>query len=125
MAEEYGYKASLEVPTPDGHGQVDVLLEKEGKMIAVEISVTTSPEWELHNIQKCLIAGYEKVVVCSTSPAKLQNIQRLLKETLAEQEQGRVAFISPDAFQSVLIANQVQRKRILLSRGIVSRCSMS
>src|SRR5205085_2897851 len=62
MAETRGYKATIEAQTPDGTGKVDVLLEKDTKTIACEICVTTDAAWELHNIQKCLAAGYSIVI---------------------------------------------------------------
>lgn len=71
LAEERGYIADIEVPTKDGKGLVDVLLEKDGQSIAVEISVTTPASWELHNIKKCLAAGYHTVVVCTPHKTKV------------------------------------------------------
>ncbi len=102
MAEAQGYKASIEIPTPDGTGQVDVLLEKDGHATAVEISVTTSPEWELHNIRKCLAAGYSKVVICATQPAKLKLIQHQIASHLTAQEQAKVQVILSADLQSLL-----------------------
>jgi hypothetical protein len=96
LAEQYGYRASLEVPTPDGGGKVDVLLEKDGKRIAVEISVSTPAEWELHNVQKCIAAGYETVVVCSSNAKKLQQISQKVLDTLSVAEQSRVQFLTAD-----------------------------
>ena len=49
MAESRGYVAKTEVLTPDGNGRVDVSLERNGKRIAVEVSVTTTDTWETHN----------------------------------------------------------------------------
>jgi hypothetical protein len=106
MAEDVGYKASVEVPTPDGHGQVDVLLEKDGAAIAVEISVSTTAEWELHNIQKCLAAGYEKVVVCSKDTAKLTRIEQLIKATVPEAQHSAIHLISPEQIPSILTTNK-------------------
>ena len=102
LAEGHGYKAQLEVPTPDGTGQVDVLLERDGTTIAVEISVTNTTEYEVHNVQKCLAAGYERVVVCAPNPKKLAQIERLAKDRLAPHEQLRIAYVSPDEFMTVL-----------------------
>jgi len=101
MAEAQGYKASIEVPTPDGQGQVDVLLEKGGQTLAVEISVTTTPEWELHNIRKCLAAGYNRVVVCASQPAKLKQINALIGSGLSKEEQTKVQAISSNDLQSL------------------------
>ncbi|MGZ3948216.1 MAG: TraM recognition domain-containing protein [Flavisolibacter sp.] len=103
MAEAQGYKASVEAPTPDGKGLVDVLLEKNGQTIAVEISVTTNPEWELHNIQKCLAAGYSRIVICATQPAKLKLIQQQIATHLSEQEQTRVQVIAANDLNSLFM----------------------
>ena len=101
MAEAHGYKASLEVPTPDGTGLVDVLLERGTDTIAVEISVTTTPHWELHNIQKCLAAGYSRVVVCASQPAKQKAIQQQITARLSVQEQQNVQVILSTDIQSL------------------------
>jgi len=65
MAEDKGYKATIEQPTADGSGRVDVALERNGKRIACEISVTSTPEQELKNIEKCLASDFERVILCS------------------------------------------------------------
>jgi len=101
MAEAQGYKASLEVPTPDGTGLVDVLLEKGTDTIAVEISVTTTPEWELHNIQKCLAAGYGRIVVCATDAAKLKLIQQHINVSLSKEEQTKIQVIASSDIQKL------------------------
>lgn len=102
MAESQGYRASLEVPTPDGNGQIDVLLEKGEQTIAVEISVTTSAEWELHNIQKCIVAGYSRIVViCTTQGAKIKSIQQQIVSHLSKNEQKKVHVISSNDIQSI------------------------
>jgi hypothetical protein len=96
IAEQYGYKANLEAPTPDGKGKVDVLLERAGKQIAVELSVSTPAEWELHNIQKCIAAGYDSIVVCSSNARKLQRIKEKADATLSAAEFSRVQFLATD-----------------------------
>jgi hypothetical protein len=47
----------VEEPTPDGKGSVDVALERAGWRLACEISVTSTVEQEVGNIEKCLTAG--------------------------------------------------------------------
>jgi len=78
MAEANGYKASLEVPTPDCKGKVDVLLERDGKTIAVEVSDTTEAVWELHNIEKCITANYTQIYACVTEPKTRHVLQKLI-----------------------------------------------
>jgi hypothetical protein len=96
MAEQRGYRAVTEEPTSDGSGRVDVGLEREGKRIACEISVTTNDVHELQNIEKCLKAGYEKVLVCSPDKKNLDAIQRLTSEKLEIADREKVLFFSPD-----------------------------
>lgn len=101
-AEEYGYRSSVEVCTPDGTGFVDVLLEKETVTIAVEISVTTAAQWELHNIEKCLAAGYTRVIVCSKDARKRKEIQALVDSTIPKSDHTKIQIISPDTIRSCL-----------------------
>lgn len=95
MAEEKGYKAVIEQPTPDGLGRVDVGLERSGKRIACEISVTTDSEHELGNIEKCLRSGYEKVILCSPEKRTLEKIRDLVMEKL-EDGIEKVMFFEPE-----------------------------
>lgn len=102
MAEAHGYKASIEMPTPDGNGQVDVLLEKGNETIAVEISHTTGAEWELHNIKKCLDAGYTRiVVVCTQTGAKMKAIEHQILAQLSTDQQKKIQVIGRNDIQSI------------------------
>jgi hypothetical protein len=96
IAEDKGYKATIEQPTPDGAGRIDVALERNGKRIACEISVTSTPEQELKNIEKCLAAGFEKVVLCSPERKILESVKSLLLLSIDKADQNRVLFFSPD-----------------------------
>jgi len=97
MAEERGYRAVIEEPTPDGAGRVDVALHRNGEKIACEISVTTTEEHELQNIIKCLAAGFGIVVVCATDRKRLEKIQSLAVRSLDSAEQTKVLFFEPEA----------------------------
>lgn len=102
IAEQYGYKAGIEVPTPDGAGLVDVLLEKDGQSIAVEISVTTGAEWEMHNIDKCLLAGYSRILVCTNDAQKLKRIRTLVAEQISEDKQAVITVLTADDLATTL-----------------------
>ncbi|WP_259068729.1 type IV secretion system DNA-binding domain-containing protein [Mucilaginibacter sp. X4EP1] len=117
MAEAHGYIAQLEVPTPDGTGQVDVLLEKNGVTIAVEISVTTSPEWELHNIKKCLAAGYNRIVVCTSQSSKLTLIQRQITAHLTPAEQQKVDAVLSNDIHTIFESTQQAKPTETLVKG--------
>jgi hypothetical protein len=96
MAESRGYKASIEEVTPDGKGRVDVSLERNGKRIACEVAMTTTEQWEIHNIQKCLQAGYETIVVCSSDKKNLEKIQKKVYDTLDATVHSKVLLVEPD-----------------------------
>ena len=96
MAEENGYRAIIEKPTPDGAGQVDVSLERDEQKIACEGSVTSTDQQELANIEKCLAAGYDKVILCSPKKRSLQRVMKLVAEKLEEADRDRVLFLEPE-----------------------------
>ncbi len=96
MAEEKGFRAVLEQPVVDGAGRVDVSLERDGRKIACEISVTTSDEHELGNIEKCLAAGYDMVVMCSAEKKFLEKVKTLVSQKIEAANQAKVIFLQPD-----------------------------
>jgi hypothetical protein len=97
MAESQGYKATIEETTPDGQGRVDVSLEKNGKRIACEIGVTTTKEWEVHNIEKCLAAGYEIVIAVPVDTKAREVMQQQIKKSLNPEFHSRVFVMEADA----------------------------
>jgi hypothetical protein len=98
MGNDRGYKATLEKQILGGLGKVDVALEKNGISIACEISVTSTPEQELANIQKCLAAEFQHVVLISAERKTLTRVGELATGNLAERERKKVGFLSPGDF---------------------------
>jgi hypothetical protein len=96
MAESRGYTASLEEPTPDGKGKVDVSLKRNNKRIAVEINDTSKDDWELHNIEKCLVAGYDIVVACSTDIKAQVRMSQKNEEKFDATRMNKILALSPD-----------------------------
>jgi hypothetical protein len=92
-AKEKGFRSRIEAPTKDGKGRVDVGLERNGRRYAIEISVTTGPEQELHNVQKCLRDSYDTVLVCCSEKRNLRAIQDFVLKRLPAEEQSKVQFI--------------------------------
>jgi hypothetical protein len=80
----------------NGQGKIDVALERNGKKIACEISITSTDEQEVKNIDKCLSAGYEKVILCSPEKRTLSNIKSLLSQRLSKSDQAKVLFLQPE-----------------------------
>lgn len=98
LAEERGFKASIEEVILEGIGRVDVALSRGDRKIAVEISVTTGKDWELQNVEKCLSAGYEEVLLVSTNARHLKSLARFIPENLDEAVRDKVQFMSPEGF---------------------------
>ncbi len=94
--EAFGFKSVIEEPTPDGQGSIDVSLKRDDLTIAVEVAVTNTKSYEVQNIQKCLRAGFDIVVVCSNAEKHLQGIETEAKKVLGKPELKKVAFYSPD-----------------------------
>jgi hypothetical protein len=113
LAETHGYRAAIEVPTPDGAGQVDVLLERGEERIAIEISVTTSAAWELHNVKKCLAAGYGRVVVCADNQSKRKRIQEKISSELPQREQDRVTVMGTADIPQIFTTQQRPTETVL------------
>lgn len=102
IAEERGYKAEIELSVLHGKGQVDVSLERDGTRIAVEISVSTKPAWELHNIKKCLEAGYDMIIACCTNKQTLQQLRKQVLEECSPSEQQKITITDPDRISEIL-----------------------
>jgi hypothetical protein len=101
LAEDRGYPATIEQPILDDAGIVDVSLEKGPRKIACEITVTTTSEWELGNIQKCVAAGYETVLVLSSDAKALKKLETAAKE-FEPATCERVRFFRPEEFITYL-----------------------
>lgn len=110
LAEERGYKADVEQSVLGGAGIVDISLSRENEKIACEITVTTSPEHELENMQKCLAAGYDTVVVLSHVKSQLNKIRQLASELLEKTSQSRIHYLSPEDLIVFLDERQASKK---------------
>jgi len=95
-AEEKGYRAIVEEPTPDGLGKIDVGLKRGDKRIACEISLTSTNEQELSNIEKCFKAGYDKVILCSPEKKTLREVKKLATPRLKESDLEKILFFQPE-----------------------------
>lgn len=96
-AQRCGFSADIEKPVDGGKGRIDVALARDGMRIAVEVSVTTRPEQERHNIEKCLAAGYGEVWVTSPDAVQLDKLRASLQAGLSAAVQERVSFLLEDA----------------------------
>lgn len=101
-AQQRGYHAVIEAATADGTGQVDLLLTKGKRRIACEITVTTSKDWELGNVRKCLSAGYDAVILVSAEERHLKSLGKFVADKLDIEERQRVRYLTPEGVISYL-----------------------
>ncbi len=100
MGEAKGYRATIEKQILGGLGSVDVALEKDTRAIACEISVTSTVEYELDNIQKCLAAGFEQVILVSSESKTLSKAKEKASASLKAEDFARVQFLTPEELVS-------------------------
>jgi hypothetical protein len=101
-AEANGWRAGVEERILDGLGSVDVALRKGEHSLGCEIGVTTAPEHEVQNIQKCLAAGFERVLVVSSEKKTLNQIKALAASSLDAGQAGTVNFCTPEELFQLL-----------------------
>jgi hypothetical protein len=97
LAEERGFRASIEESILEGGGRVDVALVRGEQRIAFEISVTTNRDQELGNVEKCLAAGYAEIVLVGSNERHVKSLGKFIEENLEEKEQGKVRYVVPES----------------------------
>ncbi|MBV9242960.1 MAG: type IV secretory system conjugative DNA transfer family protein, partial [Acidobacteria bacterium] len=95
IGERYGYRATIEQPVLGGVGKVDVALENDTSRIAVEIANTNTTGYEVQNIQKCLAAQFDRVMVVSTDTSHLKEIRTMAQATLSDAQLLKTSFVEP------------------------------
>lgn len=75
---------------------MDFGLEKDGHKIACEISVTTGEAQELKDIEKCLVAGYEKVILCSPEKKTMDKVRALIAQRYEESDMQKILLFQPE-----------------------------
>jgi len=98
MGQGLGYRASIEMPTGSGAESVDVVLERESRRIAFEISVSSTVELELGNLKKCLAAGFTEIVMLCEETKTLNGLKREAERVVGGQDVLKnVKFMAADA----------------------------
>jgi predicted DNA-binding transcriptional regulator AlpA len=107
-AEARGYTVAIEKPILDGLGSVDVALEKGSRAIACEVSVTTDAQHEIGNVQKCLAAGFQDVILISSEKKLLTSARHALVAALSTAQYRQVKFLTPEETFSFLDGQEAQ-----------------
>ncbi len=104
-AQSAGFLCTIETQLP-GQQSVDVALEKDGQKIACEISITTTVDHEVHNVKKCLDAGFSKVLVICIEESRLKKIQNAIVGSLGADIARQVGFFRPDELIAELASHR-------------------
>ena len=102
LAQDRGFRAIIEKQLLGGVGSIDISLERDDRRIACEVSVSSTAEQELSNVQKCLAAGYDTVVVLSPDRKNLNKIRECISAKLRDEGLEKVFFFVPEEFLTYL-----------------------
>lgn len=98
-AQQKGYEAIIEEPSAEGT-RVDVGLTKDGRKIAVEISVTTKPGQVMSSLPFAFMGGYNEVIILFTEKRVLAETERLISES--EMQSKNITLKPVHEYKSVL-----------------------
>jgi hypothetical protein len=101
-AEKHEWRAHLEEPVLEGAGVVDVALRKGEISVGCEVGVTTTPVHEVDNVQKCLTAGFDFVILTSPDSRALKRYKRAVTDALPQDLLERVFVTSPEELTTTL-----------------------
>lgn len=100
IAENKQYKVTIEYGIPNG--SIDVVCERGSERLAIEISVTTDPVWEVHNLGKCIGLGFTHIISLCGDKKQLSKIEKKCKELIPEYMNHNMYFFTPDQLYSEL-----------------------
>jgi len=102
LAEDLGFRVSIEAPIPNSEAGIDVLLVKGAYSVACEISVSGTIQYEVGNAMKCLRAGHKHVAVICEDREKLKKIKAAVLSATEASQLARLGFYSPGDFSGWL-----------------------
>lgn len=95
-ADAHGWRAIIEKPILDGLGSVDVALERGEHSVACEVSVASTADYEVANIQKCLAAGFSPVVSIVLDRRTMGRIKDAVATQITADDAERVELLTPE-----------------------------
>ncbi|PKO18699.1 hypothetical protein CVU37_04755 [candidate division BRC1 bacterium HGW-BRC1-1] len=100
LAEGMGWRATIEKEIAGG--SIDVALEKGQCTVACEISITSTADYEMGNIEKCFRAGFGHVVVIAADPKQLSKVEDMARDRIDKAVLSKIRFVTPDSLFSVI-----------------------
>lgn len=125
LGHDFGFGVEVEASCKNSDGAIDVLLSGEKTIIAVEVSVTTSPEHELANLKKCLSENVDQVVCVSSDDSHRINTQSLCIDALPQSQMSRLNFLNQSSMSEFI--SQFDERETTPIRGyeVVTRTAKS
>ena len=120
-AEGRGYEVKIEKKILDGLGSVDVALETSQFSVACEISVTSTTEQEVKNIQKCLAAGFDHAVLISSDKQVLSRAREAVAIALNKEQFKQVGFFVPEELFSFLMTLEAKKTGVRKDQDLDSK----
>ncbi|TDU80804.1 type IV secretion system coupling TraD/TrwB family protein [Prosthecobacter fusiformis] len=102
IAETHGFRAVVEKQISGSLETVDLYLERGSTIIACEISVTNTLEYELKNVTKCLKAGFPLVAMVALDAGKLAKLEAAIRNSLSDVQTTQVQFFLKSDFVTLL-----------------------
>lgn len=126
-AEKLGFRSIIEKPVFEGQASIDVWLERNGLIIACEVSFTNTEDNESSKIIKCLRGGIPKFAMVCTDERKLRKIETAISQSVESELAARVEYFQPDPFIEYLKSLPVElpKKSEKIRRGYKVRHSQS
>ncbi len=101
IAEEKGFRATIEEHILESGGSVDLGLAKENLRIACEISLASTPDQELANISKCAKAGYHHILLITPTSRMVHKFDEIT-HTLDAAVLAKLSILTPEQFKERL-----------------------
>ena len=126
-AEKLGFRSILEKPVLEGHANIDVWLERNGFIIACEVSFTNTEENESNKIIRCLKGGIPKFAMICTDEKKLRKIEAAISSSVESELAAKVEYFQPGPFIEYLTSLPVElsKKSENIRRGYKVKHSQS
>jgi hypothetical protein len=97
-AERLGFRSTIEKEILSGRGSIDLFLERRPQTIACEISISTTVDHEVGNVEKCVKEKIPSVVVICIDEDRVRRISAAVVGSLGEEVASNVLYFMPDAF---------------------------
>jgi hypothetical protein len=126
-AEKLGFRSIIEKPVLEGQASIDVWLERNGLIIACEVSFTNTEDNESGKIIRCLKGGIPKFAMICTDEKKLRKIAAAISGSLDSELAARVEYFQLDPFIKYLKTLPVEppKKSEKIRRGYKVKHSQS